>query len=81
MTGLYTATKMGPFCKKNLRVRVKIWRGLTRGSAWSAAPKRLLHTARAAEQRHIVAGVRFRWSRDEMHFQREHFVGRARGGK
>ncbi len=34
---------------------VEIWHGRTCASAWSA----LLHTARAAEQRHIVAGVRF----------------------
>ncbi len=33
-----------------------------------AAPKRLLHTARAAEPRHIVAGVRFHWSREEKIF-------------
>ncbi len=36
-------------------------------------PKRLLHTARAAELRHIVAGVRFHWSREERCFQRERF--------
>ncbi len=42
-----------------------------------AAPKRLFHTARAAELRHIVAGVRFHWSREERRFQRERFVGRA----
>ncbi len=40
------------------------WRGRTCASAWSAAPKRL----RAAEPQHIVAGVRFHWSREEMQF-------------
>ncbi len=45
----------------------KIWRGRTCASAWSAAPKRL----RAAEPRHIVAGLRFHWSREEMHIQRQ----------
>ncbi len=44
-----------------------------------AAPKRLLHTARTAEPRHIVAGVRFHWSREERRFQRERFVGREPG--
>ncbi len=43
----------------------KNWRGRTCASAWSAAPKRL----RAAEPQHIVAGVRFHWSREEMYFQ------------
>ncbi len=38
-----------------------------------AAPKRLLHTAHAAELRHIVAGVRLHWSREERRFQRERF--------
>ncbi len=52
---------------------VKNWRGATCASAWSVSPKRL----RAAEPQHIVAGVRFHWSREEMLFQRERFVGRA----
>ncbi len=38
-------------------MRVKIWRGRTCASAWSA----LLQSARAASQ-HIVAGERFHWS-------------------
>ncbi len=38
-----------------------------------AAPKRLLHTARAEEPQHIVAGERFHWSREEWRFQRERF--------
>ncbi len=38
-----------------------------------AAPKRLLYTACAAEPWHIVAGVRFHWSREERRFQRERF--------
>ncbi len=42
-----------------------------------AAPKRLLHTARAAEPRHIVAGVRSHRSREERRFYRKRFVGRA----
>ncbi len=36
-----------------------------------------VHGLHAAEPQHIVAGVRFHWSREEMHFQRERFVGRA----
>ncbi len=43
------------------------WRGRTCASL-------RLH---AAEPQHIVAGVRFHWSREEMYFQRERFVGRA----
>ncbi len=43
----------------------KNWRGRTCASAWSAVPKRL----RSAEPQHIVAGVRFHWSREEMYFQ------------
>ncbi len=42
-----------------------------------AAPKHLLHTAHAAEPQHIVAGVRFHWSREERRFQRERFRCRA----
>ncbi len=38
-----------------------------------AAPKRLLHTARAEEPWHIVAGEKFHWSREERRFQRERF--------
>ncbi len=30
-----------------------------------------VHGLHAAEPQHIVAGVRFHWSREEMHFQRE----------
>ncbi len=41
------------------------------------SPKSLLHTARAAEPRHIVAGVGFHGSPEERRFQRERFVGRA----
>ncbi len=51
----------------------KNWSGRTCASAWSAAPKRL----RAAEPQHIVAGVRFHWSREEMYFQSQRFMGRA----
>ncbi len=39
-----------------------------------AAPKRLLHTASAAEPQHIVAGVRFPWSREERRFSRAWFI-------
>ncbi len=38
-----------------------------------AAPKRLLHTAHISEPQHIVAGVRFHWSREERHFQCQSF--------
>ncbi len=38
-----------------------------------AAPKHLIHTVRAAEPLHIVAGVRFHWSREERRFQHERF--------
>ncbi len=37
------------------------------------APKRLLHTAHTTEPRHIWAGVRFHWSREETRFKRERF--------
>ncbi len=50
-------------------VRVKIWHGRTCASAWSA----LLQSVCAEEPRHIVAGERFHWSREERRFQRERF--------
>ncbi len=61
------------------------WECASKNLTWShlckcmvcAAPKRLLHTARAAEPWHIVAGVRFHWSREERRFQRERFRCRA----
>ncbi len=61
------------------------WECASKNLTWShlcecmvcAAPKPLLHTASAAEPQHIVAGVRFPWSREERRFQRERFVGRA----
>ncbi len=48
------------------------WECASKNLTWShlcecmvcAAPKRLLHTACAAEPWHIVAGVRFHWSRE-----------------
>ncbi len=53
------------------------WECASKNLTWShlcecmvcAAPKRLLHTARAAEPLHIVEGVRFHWSREERRFQ------------
>ncbi len=61
------------------------WECASKNLTWShlckcmvcAAPKRLLHTTRAAEPLHIVEGVRFHWSREERRFQRERFVGRT----
>ncbi len=61
------------------------WECASKNLRWShlcecmvcAAPKCLLHTACAVEPRHIVAGVRFHWSREERRFQHERFVGRA----
>ncbi len=50
-------------------VRVKIWRGRTCASAWSA----LLQSVCAEEPQHIVAGERFHWSSEERRFQRERF--------
>ncbi len=52
------------------------WECASKNLTWShlcecmvcATPKCLLHTARASEPRHIVAGVRFHWSREERHF-------------
>ncbi len=61
------------------------WECASKNLTWSqlcecmvcAAPKHLLHTARTAEPRHIVAGVRLHGSREETRFQHERF-SRAR---
>ncbi len=50
-------SRLRPKCDHFLSVRVKIWRGLTCASAWSA----LLKSAHCQPQ-HIVAGERFHWS-------------------
>ncbi len=50
-------------CDHFLRMCEKIW--CLCECMVCTAPKRLLHTARAAEPQHIVAGVRFHWSREE----------------
>ncbi len=67
------------------RLRPIFWECASKNLTWSqlwecmvcAAPKHLLHTVRAAEPRHIEAGVRFHWSREEKRFQREHFLGKS----
>ncbi len=52
-------------------VLVRIWRGCTHASAWSALLQSVCFIQRALQSRHIVAGVRFHWSREERRFQRE----------
>ncbi len=60
-------SRLRPFFES---VRVKIWRGRTFASAWSA----LLQSLCFIQQlQHIVAGERFHWSREERRFQRERF--------
>ncbi len=54
-------------------VRVKMWRGRTCASAWSALLQSVCHIQRALESQNIVAGVRFHWSHEERRFQRERF--------
>ncbi len=69
-TLLYQGSRLRPLFES---VRVKIWRGRTCASAWSALLQSICFIQRAAEPWHIVAGVRFHWSSEERRFQHERF--------